>query len=104
VFRHTFASMHVSQGTDIVQLSRLLGHHSPSFTLSTYAHLMDDDLGSPITLPGENKVGPTRSQRTTRHRTRSRRNGPFPCLTTPDRTPRPASQAEGREFEPRPPL
>jgi integrase len=48
--------MHITQGTNIVQLSRLLGHHSPSFTLSTYAHLMDDDLGQPITLPGENKV------------------------------------------------
>jgi integrase len=56
VFRHTFASMHIAQGTNIRQLSHLLGHHSPSFTLDTYVHLMDDDAGQPITLPGENAV------------------------------------------------
>jgi hypothetical protein len=48
--------MHITQATNIVQLSRLLGHHSPSFSLSTYAHLMDNYLGSPIMLPGENNV------------------------------------------------
>lgn len=39
-FRHTFASMHLSNGTNIVQLSRVLGHHSPAFTLSRYTHLL----------------------------------------------------------------
>jgi integrase len=39
-FRHTFASMHLGNGTNIVQLSRVLGHHSPAFTLSRYTHLL----------------------------------------------------------------
>jgi integrase len=39
-FRHTFASMHLSNGTNIVQLSHVLGHHSPAFTLSRYTHLL----------------------------------------------------------------
>jgi integrase len=56
VFRHTFASMHLAKGTNIRQLSHLLGHHAPSFTLDKYVHLMDDDLGSPISLPGENNA------------------------------------------------
>jgi hypothetical protein len=33
-----------------VQISRLLGHHSPSFTLSVYAHLMDEGSGGPLDL------------------------------------------------------
>jgi len=42
-FRHTYASMQLSRGTNIVALSRALGHHSAAFTLSTYAHLMRGD-------------------------------------------------------------
>jgi integrase len=42
-FRHTFASLHVASGTNIVTLSRLLGHHSPDFTLRRYAHLIPGD-------------------------------------------------------------
>jgi integrase len=49
-FRHTFASMQVAQGCNIVQLSRALGHHSPSFTLSVYAHLFPGD-GAPALEP-----------------------------------------------------
>lgn len=29
-FRHTFASLHLSQGTNLLQLSRALDHHSPA--------------------------------------------------------------------------
>jgi hypothetical protein len=50
--------MHIAQETNIAQLSRLLGHHDPAFTLARYAHLMDADLGSPIVLPGENILCP----------------------------------------------
>jgi integrase len=39
-FRHTFASLHLSQGTNLLQLSRALGHHSPAFTLTRYTHLL----------------------------------------------------------------
>ena len=35
--------MQLSRGTNIVALSRALGHHSAAFTLSTYAHLMRGD-------------------------------------------------------------
>ncbi len=41
-FGHAFASILIEDGRNIVQVSRLLGHHSPSCTLSRYAHLMDD--------------------------------------------------------------
>jgi len=39
-FRHTFASMHLRRGTNLLQLSRALGHHSPAFTLTRYTHLL----------------------------------------------------------------
>ena len=31
-----------------MQVQRWLGHHSPSFTLDTYVHLLDGDLGEPL--------------------------------------------------------
>jgi integrase len=31
-----------------VQVQRWLGHHSASFTLDTYVHLLDNDLGEPL--------------------------------------------------------
>jgi integrase len=42
-FRPTFASLHLSQGTNLLQLSRALGHHSPAFTLTRYTHLLPGD-------------------------------------------------------------
>jgi integrase len=65
--RHTFASLHLARGTNIVQLSRLLGHHSPDFTLRRYAHLIpgDDvpalDLGAELDPDGESRVSPDRT-------------------------------------------
>lgn len=52
-FRHTFASLHIEAGTNVVRLSRLLGHHAPAFTLDTYAHLLDDGLGDGLDLDAE---------------------------------------------------
>jgi hypothetical protein len=37
-------------GRNAVQVQRWLGHHSPSFTLSVYVHLLDGDLGEPLDL------------------------------------------------------
>jgi hypothetical protein len=37
-----------SPGRNVVQVQRWLGHHSPSFTLDTYVHLLDSDLGDPL--------------------------------------------------------
>jgi integrase len=51
-FRHTCASMLFSQGRNAVQVQRWLGHHSPAFTLATYVHLLDGDLGEPLIVPG----------------------------------------------------
>ncbi len=42
-FRHTIASIHLSKGTNLLQLSRALGHHSPAFTLTRYTHLLPGD-------------------------------------------------------------
>jgi integrase len=47
-FRHTVASRLFAEGRNIVQVQRWLGHHSPSFTLDTYVHLLDEDLGEPL--------------------------------------------------------
>jgi integrase len=50
-FRHTFASIHLREGTDLVAVSRALGHHSAAFTLSRYAHLLPGELAPPLDLP-----------------------------------------------------
>jgi integrase len=47
-FRHTFASIHLSEGTNLVAVSRALGHHSPSFTLSRYTHLLPGEVAAPL--------------------------------------------------------
>jgi integrase len=36
--------------TTAVQVQRWLGHHSAAFTLATYVHLLDGDLGEPLVL------------------------------------------------------
>ena len=41
VLRHTFASILIDQGHDVVFVSRQLGHANPSITLKVYAHLVD---------------------------------------------------------------
>ena len=40
-----------SQGRNAVQVQRWLGHHSPAFTLRMYVHLLNDDLGGPLSMP-----------------------------------------------------
>ena len=39
--RHTFASLLIAQGLNVVFVSRQLGHASPSFTLNVYGGLFD---------------------------------------------------------------
>jgi len=41
-FRHTCATIRFRRGWNAVQVQRWLGHHSPSFTLDTYVHLLDE--------------------------------------------------------------
>ena len=44
-FRDTCASTLFARGKTIVQVQRWLGHADPGFTLRTYVHLQDGDLG-----------------------------------------------------------
>ncbi len=39
--RHTFAALLISEGLNIVYVSRQLGHATPAFTLNVYSHLFD---------------------------------------------------------------
>jgi integrase len=50
-FRHTGASILFAEGRNAVQVQCWLGHHSVAFTLATYVHLLDGDLGEPLTIP-----------------------------------------------------
>jgi integrase len=43
-FRHTAASAFFRAGWNAKQVQLVLGHHSPTFTLATYVHLIPDDL------------------------------------------------------------
>jgi integrase len=51
--RHTYASLQIARGANIVQLSRALGHHSASFTLDTYIHLLDGEDVDALDLDAE---------------------------------------------------
>jgi hypothetical protein len=56
-----------AQGRNAKQVQVWLGHHSPSFTLETYVHLLDGDIGEPLTLPNvrtEVQTAPPPSQAT----------------------------------------
>jgi integrase len=55
-FRHTVASRLFASGRNAVQVQRWLGHHSPAFTLATYVHLLDGDVGEPLAPQSANKV------------------------------------------------
>jgi hypothetical protein len=53
----TVATLLFAEGCNAVQVQRWLGHHSPAFTLSVYVHLLDGDLGAPLSvLEGANEV------------------------------------------------
>jgi integrase len=48
--RHTCASLLIEQGASPLRLQRWMGHHSAAYTLETYGHLIDDELGSALQL------------------------------------------------------
>ena len=56
--RHTCASMLIESGLSPLRLQRWMGHHSPAFTLETYGHLIDGDLGPALDLHNEAGIGP----------------------------------------------
>jgi integrase len=41
VTRHTYASMQIADGVDVVELARWMGHSDPAFTLRCYAHFFE---------------------------------------------------------------
>jgi integrase len=45
--RHTCATILFRRGWNAVHVQKMLGHHSPAFTLAVYMHLLDDDLPEP---------------------------------------------------------
>ena len=49
----THASMLIESGLSPLRLQRWMGHHSPAFTLETYGHLIDGDLGPALDLRKE---------------------------------------------------
>jgi hypothetical protein len=57
-FRHTAASRLFAEGRNAVQVQRWLGHHSPSFTLDTYVHLPDGNIGAPLALGAQTPPEP----------------------------------------------
>ena len=42
-FRHSHASILISNGINIVQVSKRLGHESIKMTLDTYTHLIEEN-------------------------------------------------------------
>lgn len=64
-FRHTCASLLFAEGRNAVQVQRWLGHHSAAFTLSTYVHLLDGDIGEPLSIDGASR--PLRESLDPRH-------------------------------------
>jgi integrase len=44
--RHTFASVLIREGADVVFVARQLGHANPAITLRVYAHLFDSEAQS----------------------------------------------------------
>lgn len=41
--KHTFASLLIASGEDIVRVSRLLGYASPTITLKIYSHMLPNE-------------------------------------------------------------
>lgn len=62
-FRHTAASMLFDQGRNAKQVQRWLGHHSASFTLDTYVHLLSDTLDEPLEVPTVSAAIPIAARR-----------------------------------------
>lgn len=56
-FRHTYASLMLAGGANVLQLSRALGHHSPAFTLTVYTHLLDGEHAPALSLTSELRAG-----------------------------------------------
>jgi integrase len=66
-FRHTCASLLFAAGRNVKQVQEWLGHSTPSYTLETYVHLLDEGIGDAAFLddliasnPGQVNSGSTK--------------------------------------------
>jgi integrase len=48
--RHTCTSLLIAEGASMLRLQRWMGHHSAAYTLETYGHLIDGELGNALEL------------------------------------------------------
>jgi integrase len=48
--RHTCASLLIEERTSTLRLQRWMGHHAAAYTLETYGHLIDGELGRALEL------------------------------------------------------
>ncbi len=55
--RHTCASLLIERGTSPLRLQRWMGHHAAAYTLETYGHLIDDELGNALDWTVDVRVG-----------------------------------------------
>jgi len=60
--RHRFASRAMEQGMDPKTLSEIMGHYSVSFTLDTYAHVLDGHKQEAVALLGDLFTAQRRAQ------------------------------------------
>ena len=91
--RHSFVSLLLAEGANVVEVARQAGH-SPTMTLSTYAHLFEELDGSDRTS-AENRI---RRARRTRFVPENETGASDPTEETPANPTKPT-----RGFEPRTP-
>lgn len=77
-FRHTFASMQLTAGVNVVALAQVLGHHSPRVTLDVYAHLLAGDEAPALDLATALHVPPSEGNGEATHATDSSRTDLLP--------------------------
>ena len=61
-FRHSFASNLLRNGANIIAVSKLMRHASPSMTLNIYSHILPDDLDQTLKLLDNTKATATSQQ------------------------------------------
>ncbi|MEZ5078213.1 MAG: site-specific integrase [Solirubrobacterales bacterium] len=58
-FRHTCASMLFAEGRNVKQVQEWLGHATPTITLETYVHLMDEGVGEALEIDAQGNTRAT---------------------------------------------
>lgn len=58
-FRHTCASLLFAEGRNVKQVQTWLGHATPTITLETYVHLLDEGVGEGLEIDAQVNTGST---------------------------------------------